>query len=300
LTCITSIGLDHTQWLGKTETAIAWEKAGIIKPGVPVISGARGKAAEVVAQSAREKGSVLWQMDRHFYARAVETLWKRGYQRIRFTGIKGVTRTLELQLLGDHQAENAALALACIEVLQSEGWAVPPKAVERGLATVVWLGRFQLVKGPGQVDVLLDGAHNPPAMERFLKTLRQSPWAHKAKTMVFAVFKDKDYVRLLKLLRPLAQNVIVCNLPNRRALPSKDLLKCCGALGLNAHLAISPKAAYRLALQITDPKDVIIVTGSLHLVGDILSLTMPNSNPPTQMNWTKTFSIHSAKGFVYA
>lgn len=293
LSCITSIGLDHTQWLGKTEATIAREKAGIIKPGVPVVSGVRGNPGLVIAKAAHRIGSPLWQIGKQFKAHAETAMWTKASQRIRYTGLTGTTRTMALHLLGKHQVDNGALALACSEALQQSGWKIAQKAIEKGLSNVSWPGRLQPVLGPRGIQILFDGAHNPPAIHRLIETLKDSPWAVSPKTFVFSVFRDKDYRSMISSLLPLAKNIIVCTMAGSRALPAQELLRYGASSSAAVRLSRNPQEAYRLALRITDPKDVIIVTGSLHLVGELLPKKQTISVQPLKQSAKRHHNIHA-------
>jgi dihydrofolate synthase/folylpolyglutamate synthase len=268
LTAITSIGLDHMKWLGRTEEAIAREKSGIIKPGVPLVCGARGVAARVMENATSAKKSQLFQIDKQFHAETQSVDWRKR-QRITYTGITGHRRSVDLGLLGTHQTDNAAVALAGLEILQKNGWAISDSAVARGMAEANWPGRFQLMRTPEGRLILFDGAHNPPALERLLSTLDESPWARSCKTFVFGVYRDKDYKRMLKRLRPHAVQIIACTMPGKRALPAQAAAEAMRSFG-SVRTISDPHRALQTALETSDPTDLVVVTGSLTLVGILL------------------------------
>ncbi|OGR89201.1 MAG: hypothetical protein A2992_10105 [Elusimicrobia bacterium RIFCSPLOWO2_01_FULL_59_12] len=294
LTLITSIGLDHVQWLGPSETAIAREKAGILKEGTPLIHGARGRAARAIAACARKKNVPLLQIGRDFYATPGVVQWERSRQALSYTGPAG-TRTLTLGLMGRYQLDNAALALAAFETLQKQGWKITEASLRNGMARVNWPGRFQL-ETLTEPRVLFDGAHNPPALQRLLDALKASPWHRTPKTFVFGVYRDKDYSRLLAMIRPHAAHLVVCTLPGARALPAKKAAESFGrpdsppqagstgspytrrVSGRNTcgvTLVKDPRQALGKALRLTDKNHLVVVTGSLALVGKLLNKAKP-------------------------
>src|SRR5258708_7130413 len=142
LTVITSIGFDHVQWLGKSETAIAREKAGIIKPGSPLVSGARGHAAGVITTTARREGAFLRQIDRDFQVHVDTISWVRGSQQVRYR-TRSQEQIVSSNLLGRHQADNIALVVAGLDVLK-EKWNIPAQAIQDGLSVINWPSPFQL------------------------------------------------------------------------------------------------------------------------------------------------------------
>jgi dihydrofolate synthase/folylpolyglutamate synthase len=268
LTLITSIGLDHTQWLGRTDAAIAKEKAGIAKAGVPLISGARGRAAGVIARQARAMKAPLRELGKDFRVESDSIDWERGRQTLRYTAISS-TGLFNIGLLGPHQIENAALALAGLDELVQKGWKIGKAAIHEGLAHAEWAGRFELYSGGAGARILFDGAHNPAALERLLETLKASPWRAAPKTVVFGAYKDKDYTRMLKRIRPQARRIITCTMPGERALAAKDALKAIPRRGRAASIVGDPREALRRAIEMTEPDGLIIVTGSLALVGQL-------------------------------
>src|SRR5512143_3207423 len=153
---ITNIDIEHTEYLGGTLEQIAGEKAGIIKPGVPVVTGAmQPEAKGVIEREAAAKGSPVYLLAREF--RAVNVVAGRE-QVFDYRGLDAAYRGLHVRMLGRHQVDNASLALAAVECLRDAGVAVDETAVRRGLERALWEGRLERVaQGP---DIYLDGAHN--------------------------------------------------------------------------------------------------------------------------------------------
>jgi dihydrofolate synthase/folylpolyglutamate synthase len=268
LAIITSVGLDHTQWLGKTESAIAREKAGIIKPGVPLVMGVRGPAAKVVAETARKQTAAVYAMGSDFAAVAGEVDWEKHLQTVRYQSRLSGTRDLKTALLGGYQIENAAITFAAIEVLSKIGWAIAPAAVLRGLEQVQWPGRFHFQRSPQGPTVLLDGAHNPPAIKSLLDAIAHSPWKQTRTIFVFSVYRDKDYQRMLKLIRPAAAQVVICGLTGTRALAPRQIAK---TLPANlVRIVADPHKALQTARSLAGPNGLVVATGSLSLIGLLL------------------------------
>ena len=174
---LTPIDLDHQEWLGSSLTEIASEKAGIIKPGVPVVSAPQHKVvAEVLTRFATQKNASI-----EFITRPVENF--------------------AISLAGSHQKLNAALALAA---LQAAGIDISDEAISRGLGSVVWPGRFQMLSG----NCILDGAHNEAAAQRLVLTWCEA-FGSARPTIILGVLKDKDMTAICRALLPVAAGFII-------------------------------------------------------------------------------------------
>jgi dihydrofolate synthase/folylpolyglutamate synthase len=236
---LTPIDLDHQQFLGFTIANIAGEKAGIIKPGVPVVSAPQPEdAAFVLRHVAHERGAPL-----HFVSEPV--------------------KDLAVGLAGSHQRWNAALA---IHALDHAGLEIPLPAIARGLAEVVWPGRFHQLPD----NLVLDGAHNPAAGRRLVQTWREVFGERKA-TLVLGVLRDKDLPAICAALLPLAARVITVTVQNPRASSAEELCQVIHGLTPDFNCAAAPdlRRALRAANIVRDP---ILVAGSLFLVGETLAL----------------------------
>lgn len=237
---ITSIGLDHTKFLGVTLAEIAGEKAGIIKPGVPVLTTPQPpEVEEVFRRRAEEIGAPLT-----IISRPIEERW-------------------ELALTGSHQRWNAALAFAA---LITAGLRPDPKDIANALRKVEWPGRFQLVS---EGRIVLDGAHNPPAAERLAATWREQFGEEKA-TLVAGVLGDKDVPGVLRSLLPLAERVICVTVRNPRTMPATDLTRLVAELAPGLPCAAEETLPAALALAQQTPERTL-VAGSLFLVGEALA-----------------------------
>ncbi len=260
---ITSIARDHEQFLGDTIAAIAAEKAGIVKPGVPVVSGAAGEAGDVVAARAAAVGSTLSRLQRDF-ALAPDADGRLVY-RSDATRVDGVT----LGLAGRHQRDNAALALRAVEIAPTVR--VAPEAMRAGLAAVRWPGRLQLVRRAP--DVVLDGAHNPAGVDGLVEEMR-SLAAGRTVRVLFGVMRDKHWRAMLDAIATLAAAVIVTRPRQPRSADPTDVAR---TSPVAATVVEDPAAAYAEIVAMSAPADVVLVTGSLFLVGDVLATLDPIS-----------------------
>lgn len=213
VTVITNVTRDHIDYLGRDLRVIAGEKAGIIKPGVPVVTAAAGMAARIIGAVCREKGAPLLQVGR-------DILWASapcgaGKRRVHARGPGWEYRDLAPGLRGPHQAENAVCAVAAAELLRARGFAVGAGAVRAGLERVCWPGRFEIMSRRG-VTVVLDAAHNAAAAEMLGVTLRET-FPDSPVTMVLGILEDKEREKVAAMLAPLADRVLVTRPPAARA-----------------------------------------------------------------------------------
>jgi dihydrofolate synthase/folylpolyglutamate synthase len=284
---ITNIQFDHQQWLGDTLERIAAEKAGIIKPGVPVITTAdEPEALAVIEKTAREKNAPLMTVNgRDAALRRPDSAARCPY----------------LPLPGAHQLINAALALATIETLQGK-MPVSDAAVCTGLETVSWPGRLQQVTLPNGRRILLDGAHNVAGAKALREALSSwsssfslsggtlkrelqragsdqpspgssgSAWtgAPGIITLILGVLQDKDWRHICGTLAPLAARIFTVPVASERTADARELAAACRAANPAADIAAYD--SLRTALDQAASDRFIIVTGSLYLVGEALEL----------------------------
>ncbi|HEY2329078.1 MAG TPA: folylpolyglutamate synthase/dihydrofolate synthase family protein, partial [Verrucomicrobiae bacterium] len=199
---ITNIALDHEQWLGNTLEKIAAEKAGIIKPGVPVTTAAREpEVLRVIEEVAREKNAPL----------------------TRIQNSKFKIQNSEPSLLGEHQKLNATLAVATVEVLQKQ-IPVAEKNIRTGLAQVNWPGRLQLVTQPGGRKILLDGAHNVAGAEA-LRAVLEKEFAGIRPVLIFGALADKNWPDICRRLAPLADKIFTVPVASERTAGARELAR---------------------------------------------------------------------------
>ena len=204
---ITNIGLEHQQWLGDTHDAIAAEKAGIIKPGIPVLTAAEpGRGLEVIADTARQLDSLLTVIDLND---------ARG----------ALLDAARIPLVGEHQRLNAAVAIATVRAVEP---AIPvaQETILDGLSRVQWPGRMQLAITSSGQQVLLDGAHNVSSAGALAAAFRQQ-FPQARPTMILGVLGDKDWRLIAETLAPLAHRLLLVPVNSERTLAPLELLPVC-------------------------------------------------------------------------
>ena len=264
---ITNVALDHTQHLGATLEAIAGEKAGILKPDGLAITGAQPPALAVIESAAAAQGIPLWRLSQEIQVTAEDRDWSGLV--VTVTTPAGSHRDLRVPLLGMHQAENAALAIAAVDALRSRGWEIPAGAVRDGLAHVRWPGRLDVIaRDP---IVLVDGGHNPAALERVVPTVRGLSRGRPL-AVVFGAMKDKDLPAMLALVRRLDAPVVFSAIDAQRAADPQTLSELYGA---PAQTASTAAHALALARERAGVHGMVFVTGSLYLVGEVIAAAAP-------------------------
>jgi len=252
---ITNVGLDHTAQLGNTLEAIAFQKAGIIKRRVPVVSGVTQPGPrEVIRQVAAEMNAPLYEV------------------------VPRPSPAHEVALLGEHQRVNAATATAVIGRLRETGMPIPPVAVVRGLAEVRWPARVELVsRNPA---VVLDTAHNVPSAEALVNTLRESFPVRGTTRVVFAVSSDKNYPEMLRVLAGYFDHFHLTKYGhNPRCVPPEKLAAVLAEAAPGKPFTTHPAAreAWAAAWAAADENDLVCVTGSVFLAGELRSVLTASS-----------------------
>ena len=261
VTAITPISFDHMEYLGHTLGAIATEKAGILKPGVPVVvSRQEPEALAAIERRAGEVGSPLLLEGRDFSVTA------RPDGGLVYEGPGPSLEGFTLGLRGEHQRQNAAVALACLGLLASRGLALPPQALRHALSGARWPGRLEELGG--SPPVLLDGAHNPAGVQVLLAGLR-SLYPGRRVHCVFGVVTDKDRGPMLRSLLPACTSVHLTPLQTPRSLAPEHYLTEARALCPDVQAYPSLEAALAGARARAASEDVILCTGSLFLVGSV-------------------------------
>lgn len=257
---ITTIGLDHTEWLGTSIEAVAAEKGGIIKPECPVVLGdVVGVAANVLRSIAAARGAPV------VAARSMAQLMDEGTLDTR--GSRWNLSGLTVGLRGRHQQRNAATALACLDTV-AEQLPVSEEAVRAGFASVHWPGRLDIVAA--RPLTILDGAHNPDAVAELVREL-PALLAGRKMHLLFSVMRDKEWKSMVKLLAPLCTSALVTEVLPPRSLPcnvaAEAFREACPAEG-----EALPERAWARILERADADDAIVVAGSLFLVGAVTPL----------------------------
>jgi dihydrofolate synthase / folylpolyglutamate synthase len=247
---ITNVDYDHTEYLGNTLKKIAREKAAIIKEhGITVTAAIQPEVLSVLKEQCREKKARLVRVDKSIRIPA-------GWQ----IGLKGL-----------HQKINAACAVAVIKELQRQGFEISEKSVKQGLKKVFWPGRLEVFKlatrNSQLATVLLDGAHNPAGMSSLARELEARKSGINKHILVFGVLKDKDYCRMVEIIAPLADQVILVRPVSERAL-SPQKIKKLWPTDTEVLVAESIPQAIKRALRFAGKKDLVTVTGSLYTIGE--------------------------------
>ena len=276
ISVITSISYDHMKQLGHTLEAIAREKAGIIKPGVPVISGVTAEGPrreiELIAQAAT---APLVQLGRDFdfaYHPAAAVDDHPAWPTIDFVshtqGRERYRQGVRLGLLGPHQGANAAIALAALDQLTSQGWSIGEDAVRRGLAEVRWPARIEVVAR--RPTVVLDSAHNVASILALVRTLQQS-FSARERILVFATTQDKQVSEMLRVVLPHFDRVILTRYQNNpRGVPPEELAACARQIGdLPIEVCPDPAVAWQAARELASEDGLICVTGSFFIASEM-------------------------------
>lgn len=258
VTAITSISFDHMELLGATLPLIAGEKAGIVKAGVPlVVARQPPEVLEVFTAAAARAGSALI-----VEGRDVE------FSQGRYRGTGRVVEGLALPLAGAHQAINAGVALGCLEVLGARGFPLTDDELRAGLARTTWPGRLQIVEGAP--TILLDGAHNVGGVAALGPALDER-FQGRPVRLVFGVFADKEIEPMLAALLPRVSAAHVCALHSARTSDPHALAELARRELDEVHVHASVAEALESAIAAAAPGEVVVVAGSLHLVGEALA-----------------------------
>ena len=243
---LTALSLDHQQYLGDTLEEIAAEKAGIMKPGVPVVCALQPPSAiRVIEESAVRLGcSLTW-------------------------AVKPVA--FAVGLAGSHQKFNAALALAALD---AAALSLSQSAIEQGLREVVWPGRFQQIEGPDGVSLVLDGAHNEAAAGRLVQTW-QEIHGEERPVILLGALRDKDVAAICRELASLAAVFVVAPVHSVRSCPAEALAQMVREAAHGTPCRVASSVEEGLALAQTEARKSnrrVLITGSLFLIGETLAL----------------------------
>jgi dihydrofolate synthase/folylpolyglutamate synthase len=266
LVCIiTPISFDHMDVLGDTLEEIAAEKCGIIKPdSIVVISPQPAEAAEVIRQTCRERGAQLLNVGKDVTWEGLS--FDLDGQRLRVQGRRDIYE-LTIPLLGEHQLENAAVAVAALEVLADKGFNIAKESVVKGLKQVNWPGRFQLLSRCPLL--IVDGAHNIGAARQMKQSIRQYFDFERA-ILVMGTSQDKDIASLVSELFPLFDQVMVTRSRHPRAMAPALLAAEFARHGVKAEVVPDVASALSRALALAGERDLVCVAGSLFVVGEAM------------------------------
>jgi len=272
---ITSISLDHTEVLGDTLAKIAGEKAGIIKPGGTVVMSPQvDEAAQAITATCLERGAWLIKVGSDVTWRSLGFTGNR--QRLQVKGRLNSYK-LSIPLLGQYQLENAAVAVAALEVLTEKGFKISRHNITQGLAQVEWPGRLQVLsKHP---MLVVDGAHNPDSagklrqsLEHYfgLSVLKGKTRPFERTILIIGVSCDKDIAGIVSALAPLFHQVIVTRSRHPRSMAPSRIVAELAGYGVEAQVATDIPAALTVAFDTAGNKGLICVAGSLFVVGEAI------------------------------
>ncbi|HPZ65095.1 MAG TPA: cyanophycin synthetase, partial [Bacillota bacterium] len=274
---ITNISLEHTAVLGDTVEAIAREKAGIIKPGVPLLTAAQDPAAlAVIAGVCREREAPLYRVlppgeepcregAQGAAAFAPGRITPEG-QYFSYCGFARRWEELFVPLRGRYQLSNAATALASLELLERHGFAVGEKALRRGLEKTFWPGRLERLRE--KPLLIMDGAHNPAGMKALAAALPDY-FRYRRLVLVLGIMADKDYNAMLAAILPLADALVLTRPQIDRAADLETLAAAAGRCFNGPMLKEEDVGlALRKALDLAGEEDAVLVTGSLYTVSE--------------------------------
>jgi dihydrofolate synthase/folylpolyglutamate synthase len=264
LTMTTDVSFDHVEFLGNTLGQIAWEKAGIVKPGVPHLIGLMpGKAEVMQSRVCAERGAPMY--------RLTPDDFRCGHKPDRFDFVENGCRVegLRPSLVGRHQMTNAALTVKAATLLRSAGFKVSKKAVREGLKRTHWPGRFQIIRRDDSPTIVLDVGHNEKGMRSFAETF--SSMFHNRRARVITGFvKRKQHQKMIDSLAEIAEDFHLVPLATHRSTDIRHLTDTLDFRGRPVQRRGSLTSAWRKVLSESGPDDIIAIVGSHYLVGEFL------------------------------
>ena len=262
---ITNVAFDHQEFLGTTLAAIAREKAGIIKEGVPVVTGVQQPIVQgVLKATAYKRHAPLYFLGRDFRMR------RNGDGSFQYQGLKRHWSSLNVNLAGMHQLGNAALCLAALEVLEKQGdFSFATDAVSRGLMQVRWPARLEVLQE--EPLIVLDGAHNAHGAESLRESLKKC-FPNRRLHLVLGVMADKDIRGILRRLLPLAETAIFTQPRYTRAANPEELRRLARPYIQKQYVIPDVASAIEEAKRLAGPDDMICIAGSLYFAGEVKEL----------------------------
>ncbi len=262
LSIISNISLEHRQYLGNTIAEITSEKGGIIKRGVPVITGVNQKEAiEVLRNISQKQEAPLYRLGEHFRVRK-----NKKSDTFSYVGINSTWENMQTGLKGNHQVGNAALVLAACEVLNRHDTHFDIEQIKEGLLKTDWPGRMEVVSQTPYI--ILDGAHNLMAARKLGRFISENLIKDKT-TLIIGILDDKPYKGMLKSLLPFCKRVILTKPVINRALEPEKLYKFAKDLIEDIKIVPSVKDAFFYARESVSSDEAICVAGSLYVVGEV-------------------------------
>jgi dihydrofolate synthase/folylpolyglutamate synthase len=272
---ITSLSYDHMAVLGDTLDKIAAEKAGIIKPSVPVISAPqKEEALEVLKRIAGERNAPFSLVGREITFRPLQH--SLDGQSLRVVGPHDAL-TVKIPLLGAHQVQNAATALAALWKMRDQGLEIPDMALQAGFSAVKWPARFQVVRR--EPPVILDSAHNQDSFARLRQAL-DDYFPRRPVYLVFGASEDKNISGMFEEIRPKVNRVFITRADHPRALPTDQIVEFAERAGL-PHTVLSPvEAAFAAALEAsTKDGSIVVSAGSMFVTAEAMAFWQKRQTP---------------------
>ena len=266
---ITNVTLEHTDRCGGTVAEIAAHKAGIIKIGAPVFTGATGEALAVIEAAAARKHSACSVLNREFFVSDV--VIGETEQSFLFSGPAEPPQRYRMRLLGRHQADNAALAIHVCQCLAENEPRLTAAAILSGVAEAHWPGRFEIL--PGAPTVILDGAHNPDGVRTLRHTL-EAVYPERAIVFLFGVLADKDHGEMARRLFHPSDRAIVVEPNSPRAASACEIADEISGYVAAVSVAADIASGLLQAKLWAGPQGIVCVAGSLYMIGDARQLLL--------------------------
>ncbi|MBO9130511.1 folylpolyglutamate synthase/dihydrofolate synthase family protein [Bacillus sp. 165] len=264
LTIITTIGFDHMRILGETLGEIAGEKAGIIKSGVPLVTGVKQfEALQVIKEQAERKRAKVYELDRDFSVEDIKSV-KTG-ESFSFQCPFGVYKNLSISMKGVHQVQNASVAVMAVKYLQTYlSFLIEEQHIRSGLQEAFWLGRFeQVAENP---SIIIDGAHNPEGIDSLVQTIR-AHYSTSRITIIFSALSDKPIEIMVGKLEEIASKMIFTTFDFPRAVSAK-MLSTYGQLE-NKEVFEDWKEGIVETIDNLGENETLIITGSLYFISEV-------------------------------
>jgi len=272
---ISNISIDHQLYLGNSLEAIAREKGGIIKRGGVCITASKQKRViDVLREICLKRKAKLFRLGKDIKIH----INRNGA--FNYSGIGKNYRGLICPLKGRHQLENAALAIGAVEAMRTKCFEINDDAIYKGIRNTRWEGRLEVLRY--EPIVLVDGAHNPAGISALCSALK-TEFVYRRLILIFGVLNDKDYRTMLKKIVPMADRVIITRPRTERAMSSGEVasvLERCNHK--NIEVVENSLDALKRAFSIADINDLICVTGSLYLVGEIKETFLVHNDGPNK------------------
>ena len=260
VTVITNVSYEHRDVLGETLREIGREKAGIIKASTPLVTGVtQQEVLDEIEKCCREKKVPVYKLGRDF------VIERQGGRYFRFDGRHWTLSGLQVTLMGQHQIENAAMALGALETMGERDIPVSHKSVIQGLQKVTWPGRLEVLRK--KPWVILDGAHNPAGAQALKEALVRN-FSYDRCYLLLGIMKDKEVEDIVSILAPLADETVLCRPRQDRSAPPERLLGALEAVRGKGRIIPDVAEALDALLSVAGSHDLICVAGSFTTIGE--------------------------------